>query len=116
VASATAALAQVGITSDNLRPARRNTKDTRQDLSDIQAYYGQELWRARLTRRSVALINERMDWGLAGKVGYRRLSPGQFAEELAPEQERSMARDLAQPTPPPVLLESKREGRAAATA
>lgn len=116
VASTRAALLQCGIASDNLRPARRNTKDKGQTLAEIQAYYAQERWRADLTRRSVALINARMDWELAGKFGYRCLSPEDFALQPDAEARARIARDMADPVPPPEMSDLKRERSPAATA
>ncbi len=79
VASTRAALLKCGIPSENLHPARRNTKDSGQHLSDIQDYYAREGWRADLNDRSVEMINARMDWTLAAEFGYSRLSPEDFA-------------------------------------
>lgn len=116
VAGARAALSDCGIVSDNLRPARRNTKDTGQTLADIQAYYAQERWRADLTPGNVELINARMDWELAGKFGYRRLPPEDFAGQPAERAKARMQREMRNPVPPPEMSVLKRERRAAATA
>lgn len=115
-ASTRAALSQFGIASDNLRPARRNTKDKGQPLAEIQAYYAQERWRAELTRGCVELINGRMDWELAGKFGYRRLPPEDFAGQPDTEAQARITRDMRKPVPPPEMSDLKREGRTAATA
>lgn len=109
VASATAALRNCGIASENLRLARRNTKDSEQRLSEIQAYYAREGWRADLTHASVAMINARMDWDLAGEFGYRRLPPEDFA---APAEKDDMDRPAASRA----VAELERERGAAATA
>ncbi len=109
VASAKAALQQCGIPSENLRPARRNTKDSEQHLSEIQAYYAREKWRADLTRQSVAMINARMDWELAGEYGYRRLAPEDFAGQ--PE-----AGEANKPSASQAVKALERERGAAATA
>lgn len=109
VASAKAALRNCGIPAENLRPARRNTKDSGQRLSEIQAYYGQEKWRADLTRGSVAMINSRMDWGLAGEFGYRRLPPEEFPAQ--PD-----AGDASAPAASQDVMALERERGAAATA
>lgn len=109
VASAKAALRHCGIATENLRPARRNTKNSEQHLSEIQAYYAREGWRADLTRRSVAMINSRMDWDMAGEFGYRRLPPEDFA---APPH----AGDTNEPAASQVVTELERERGAAATA
>jgi hypothetical protein len=116
VASAGVALSDCGIASVNLRPARRNTKDKDRTLAEIQAYYAQEGWRADLTCRSVELINRRMDWELAGRFGYRRLPPEDFAERPDAEAQAAVTGDVEKPAPPPEMPDLERERRSAATA
>lgn len=115
VASARAALSDCGIASHDLRPARRNTKDKAQTLEEIQAYYAREGWRAGLSRRSVGLINARMDWELAVRFGYCRLPPEDFAERPEAEAQAYMAGDLNK-SASPELPDLERERRPAATA
>ena len=116
VACARAALSDCGIVSDNLRPARRNTKDKGRTLAEIQAYYAREGWRADLTFRCVELINTRMDWELAGRFGYRRLPPEDFAERPDELPQAGIAGDLDKPEPPPEMPDLKRERCSTATA
>ena len=78
VAEASIALAHFGAVADDLRPSESHTKDEGRDLASIQSYYGQEKWRDRLCRETVALINERVDWDMAGRLGYRELDPTEF--------------------------------------
>ena len=43
-----------------------------------RVYYDQEGWKQGLTASSVAYINERVDWELAARYGYERLTPDDF--------------------------------------
>lgn len=62
-------------------PAKRKSFKT----EDLQDFYTKEKWRQRLTRQSVALINQHTNWQVAKRFGYEMLDPKQFPIEIAQE-------------------------------
>ncbi len=114
VASAGAALTHFGISAVNLQPTHVHTKDQDRSLSEIQSYYGQEKWRDYLCSESVDLINQRIDWDLAGRLQYRRFDPADFAATPIKPLEDTEPRDFANDPRPPIL--SDRKAGAAPTA
>ncbi len=60
-------------------PAKRKAFE----VKCLQGFYAKEKWRQRLTRQSVALINQHTDWQVAERFGYKMLDPKQFPIEIA---------------------------------
>jgi hypothetical protein len=50
----------------------RSTKDRTKDFRYYEDYYREERWKSDITRESAELIDQSIDWVLAGDVGYKR--------------------------------------------
>lgn len=94
-AVAAMALHDLGIQAEPLQDMPKNTKAHEPDLAILQCYYAQELWRARLTRETVRRVNARVDWEVAGVLGYLRLDPYDFPEALPEAEEQAMRAEMA---------------------
>lgn len=114
VANAAAALGHFGIANNTLKPTLAHTKDKGRNLSEIQTYYGQEQWREYLCAQSVDLINQRVDWDLAGRMGYARFDPTEFGTTPVRPLHNDQKPELANDPRPPVLLD-REAGSATAT-
>ncbi|PIB24287.1 hypothetical protein BFP76_03440 [Amylibacter kogurei] len=83
-----------GIATDGVQNVEHSTKDDAQSLRDIQDYYADERWRTRLTSGAVALINQFIDWDVAGAMGYAPLNPVDFPSELENFERIQFAYDM----------------------
>lgn len=96
--------------------SEKNTKENEPQLSTLQHYYAQELWRARLTRETVSRVNARVDWTAAEALGYLRLEPSDFPETLPEQEEHAMRSEMASlltPSHRPAQVPLHREAGAA---
>ena len=75
VRSLSDALAKLNLPCKGLAAMSRPTKPRGRSAEERRRYYAREGWRAELCARSVAAINQRIDWTLAAEHGYARLDP-----------------------------------------
>ncbi|MEM8870308.1 MAG: hypothetical protein AAGE38_07895 [Pseudomonadota bacterium] len=110
-------LGSIGISVEALSARPQNTKQNEAGLSRLQAYYRVEAWRSRLSRETVARINQRVDWSVAEALGYTMLDPRDFPIELPAAEAQAMRAEMASLSEPAHLSTgSHREaGTAAAT-
>ncbi len=94
-ATAAMGLHDLGIQAQPLSDMPKNTKEKEPDLTVLQRYYTQELWRARLTRETVRRVNARVDWDVAGALDYQRLDPHDFPEVLPEAEAQAMRAEMA---------------------
>lgn len=80
-----AALVSFGFETDGLAAIPLSVKNKSHSATGLADYYAQEKWRQRLTRQSVALINQHTDWQVAKRFGYEKLDPKQFPIEISQE-------------------------------
>ncbi|WP_112321466.1 hypothetical protein [Oceanibium sediminis] len=80
---------------DDLNAKDANTKKGEAALATLRQYYREERWKARLSRETVARVNARIDWSVAGALGYRMLRPEDFPARIAPEEAQAMAAEMA---------------------
>lgn len=106
---AAAALLALGIAADGIEAVEENTKPAEAPLAELQAYYREERWRSWLSRETVARVNARVDWEVAGELGYARLEPEGFPERLPAEVSAAIRREMAS-----LVAPSDREAGAAA--
>lgn len=116
---AATALEDLGIEGAPLAVAAENTKEHEPELSVLQRYYAEEMWRSRLTYETVARVNARVDWQVATALGYLQLDPRDFPKSLPPEEEEAMRAEMSSLSAPshraqPALSHGK-TGAAAAT-
>lgn len=58
--------------ADQPEVIERSTKDGAKDFRYYQDYYREERWKSDITPEGAELIDQSIDWVLAGEVGYRR--------------------------------------------
>lgn len=78
----------IEVVTGRIFPIQELEESTKRDgvrPEERRAYYANELWRADLTKNTVALINARVDWDIAAQFGYERLDPEEFPERLPDE-------------------------------
>lgn len=54
------------------RPLERSTKDKSRDKNFYRDYYGRELWKEDISDQARAVMNEGIDWEVAGRFGYEK--------------------------------------------
>ncbi|MEO1313567.1 MAG: hypothetical protein AAFV27_06790 [Pseudomonadota bacterium] len=114
---ATEAFRQIDLVPPDLSPRSRNTKMNEASLEQLQTYYRTEAWRCRLTRETVARINQRVDWQIAEQLGYPMLDPADFPQTLSDQEARAMEAEMANLTTPSHMPEpSHREAGTAPAA
>ncbi len=74
----------------DVQPLPRSTKQDSRTAAEIAAYYAHEGWREWLTRDVVQHINDTIDHRLAADLGYTRLDPADFPEDLPPHMQEEM--------------------------
>ncbi len=82
VESLAAALGSFGFETNGLVAIPLSVKNENHSATGLADYYRQEKWRLRLTRQSVALINQHTNWQIAERFGYQMLDPKQFPIEI----------------------------------
>jgi len=85
VEALTAALVSFGFEANGLAAIPLVVKNKNHSATGLADYYQQERWRLRLTRQSVALINQHTDWQVAERFGFKKLDPKQFPIEIPQE-------------------------------
>ncbi len=90
----TNALQSFDLDPTGLAEISHSTKDNTRTAEDIRNFYAAEQWRSRLTRQSVALINDFTDWKVAAHFGYEMLNPRDFPMNLPSDIQQSIADDL----------------------
>lgn len=88
------ALDTLGLSWSHMSPPAGSTKNEAEKLEDLQYYYRQEMWRARLTRSAVAQINATLDPGLMAEYGYTQLRPEDFPDCLPVDEARRFRAEM----------------------
>ncbi len=77
------ALEGFDIDTNGIAAIGTSTKKDGRNLDEIGDYYRNEGWKEWLTSVDVSEINEIVDWEIADKFGYKKLSPDKFPEKLS---------------------------------
>lgn len=85
VAALGRALADVDISANGLVALDRSTKDQTESIEDIKTRYRNQIWKKQLTRQAVEVINQHIDWDIAGYFGYSMLDPSDFPDSKPDE-------------------------------
>jgi hypothetical protein len=86
-----AALADVGVDPTGLSISQTSTRPGL-DLAARQTYEREQLWAPELGRAAIAELNARIDWDVAGRLGYSRIDPADAPERPLQTRQPSLSR------------------------
>lgn len=83
VRSLARSLREFGISDQGLATVQLPTKANGTGHAKRRKFYTEEGWRAYFSASTVTLVNEIIDWELAGHFGYERLEPDDFPQQAS---------------------------------
>jgi hypothetical protein len=101
------ALHAFGIPATGLMLSDNHSDHVEGSIDNTHRYYTDELWKKRLTRIAVGLINDRLDWDLAEHFGYEKLDPADFPEKLPQLEQWRFSHEMMNLNPQPNLMGSE---------
>ncbi|MEM9716671.1 MAG: hypothetical protein AAF826_09150 [Pseudomonadota bacterium] len=91
---------RLGGSGEDIQGFDHSTKDER-SAEELRQYYSAEEWVDYLSQDSVEVINQHIDWAVAGDLGYAKRQPKDFPSEIQSEKQDDLKRSMLLDRAPP---------------
>lgn len=87
-------LKKMGCEDVKIKEVSNSTKNDRREAQEIRSFYETNGWRRYLNREDVRILNNLIDWQIAGAYGYEPLKPEEFPITIDKADQKKLNEDM----------------------